>query len=66
MTSFFIISVLIVATLVGFGAHVLIKKMIDPRKNGGTLLLYFLLHFAVIFAICFLINYCIIYISGME
>lgn len=61
MNSFYIISVLIIATLLGLGAHQLIKKLIDPRRNLGTLLLYFLIHFAVIFAICFLINWVIIY-----
>jgi hypothetical protein len=48
--------IFIIALGAAYGSHLLWKKLIDPRKNFGSLLLYFAAHFGSIFLITFLVN----------
>jgi uncharacterized membrane protein YgdD (TMEM256/DUF423 family) len=48
-----------------FGAHKLIRRLIDPKQSAAHLFLYFLAHFLAIFLCSFLVNYVILRFSGV-
>jgi hypothetical protein len=48
-----------------YGAHKLIRKLINPRQSAGHLFLYFLAHFLAIFLCSFLVNYVVLRFSDV-
>ncbi|MCP9750245.1 hypothetical protein [Ferruginibacter sp. HRS2-29] len=58
-----ILAVLILVLVLGYGAHMLIKKFINPRASLNHLFLFFLAHFIAIFTLAFLVNFFILHFS---
>jgi len=57
---FILFTILIGGLAAAYGFHLLWKRLIDPRKNGFSLLLYFTAHLASIFLLSFLLNFIIL------
>jgi len=48
--------ILILALVLGYGMHKLIRRFIDPKTSVNHLFLFFLAHFTGIFILVFLVN----------
>jgi len=59
-----IILILILALLLGYGLHKLIRRFINPRLSVNHLFLFFMAHFIGIFILCFIISIIVIKLKG--
>ncbi|MFT3981966.1 MAG: hypothetical protein QM687_15980 [Ferruginibacter sp.] len=51
-----ILLILILALLLGYAMHKLIRRFINPRLSVNHLFLFFLAHFIGIFILCFMLS----------
>jgi uncharacterized membrane protein len=52
----YILLILLLALLLGYGMHKLIRKFLNPKTSVNHLFLFFLAHFVGIFILVFLVN----------
>ena len=58
-----ILILVVIFVLLGYGAHKLIRKLINPKASVNHLFLYFLAHFLSIFLLAFLVNFIVLHFS---
>ncbi|RYD74914.1 MAG: hypothetical protein EOP53_17415 [Sphingobacteriales bacterium] len=59
-----ILLVLILALMLGYAMHKLIRRFINPKTSVNHLFLFFLAHFVGIFIMVFLINLIVLKFAG--
>ena len=56
MANLAILGILVVALLLGYGLHKLIRRFINPKTSVNHMFLFFLAHFVGMFMLVFLIG----------